>query len=100
MPLLFKLRMLTRTARLLRQLKRALRIDQAPQEHATFSKTQLNTIFQNRKGPIICLYNAINIGARIVSAKLRPVHPPKTNKNPNLRHPYLAAHMNQISQLK
>ena len=96
-PLLFKLWMSTRTVRLLRQLKRALRIDQAPLEHATFSKKQLSTIFHDRKGPTICLYNAKNIGARIVSAKL---HPPKTNKNPKLSHSYLATFMNRRSQFK
>ena len=79
LPLLFKIRMSTRTTHILRQLKRALSVYPDDHPNRTFSNPQLRKVFQNRQRPIICFRNSKNIGSRLISAKV----PPTQHNNPN-----------------
>ena len=80
LPLLFKIRMSTRTTHILKHLKRALSVYPDDHPNRTFSNPQLRNAFHNRQRPIICFRNSKNIGSRLISAKVPPIQ--KTNTNP------------------
>ena len=75
-PLLFKIRMSTRTTQILKQLKDALTVYPDNHPNRTFGNPELRNIFQNRQRPIICFRNSKNIGSRLISAKVPPIRPP------------------------
>jgi hypothetical protein len=79
LPLLFKIRMSTRTTHVLRQLKNALSVYPDDHPNRTFNNPQLRSIFLNRQRPIICFRNSKTIGSRLISARV----PPTRQTNPN-----------------
>jgi hypothetical protein len=79
LPLLFKIRMSTRTTHILKHLKCALSVYPDNHSNRTFSNPQLRNAFQNRQRPIICFRNSKNIGSRLISAKFPPIR--QTNPN-------------------
>ena len=74
-PLLFKLRMSTRTTHILTALKHALTIYPDNHPDRTFGNSKLREVFQNRNRPIICFRNSKNIGSRLISARIPPSRP-------------------------
>ena len=74
-PLLFKIRMSTRTTKILSQLKNALTVYPDSHPNRTFGNPELRDTFQNRQRPIICFRNSKNIGSRLISAKIPPIRP-------------------------
>ena len=74
-PLLFKIRMSTKTTQILKQLKNALTVFPDNHPNRTFGDHALRETFQNKQRPIICFRNSKSIGSRLISAKIPPVKP-------------------------
>ena len=90
-PLLFKLRMSTRTTHILKELKHALKVYPDNHPNRTFGNPQLRDIFQNRQRPIICFRNSKNIGSRLISARVPPIKPANLHHNgPRLSNPNMS----------
>jgi hypothetical protein len=100
-PLLFKLRMSTRTTYILKALKHALTILPDNHPNRTFGNPKLREIFQNRNQPIICFRNSKNIGSRLISAKIPPTrHTDLPDNGPHLSNKKMSEYAHSYFQAR
>ena len=100
-PLLFKLRMSTRTTHVLNELKHALKVYPDDHPYRTFGNPKLREAFQNRQRPIICFRNSKNLGSRLISAKIPPLRPTDVPHNgPQLSNPTMSKFANNYFQAR